>query len=54
MNIHPEGPSCSMQTDMTKLNDAFRNFANVSKNHLQFKEIICFFWYAVLILGTVW
>jgi hypothetical protein len=34
MNIRPESPSCSMQTDMTKLKVAFRNSANVSKKSL--------------------
>jgi hypothetical protein len=52
MNIRPEGPSCSMQTDMKKLKVAFRNFANVSKIHSQFKQVISFFQYAVLTLGT--
>jgi hypothetical protein len=43
-----------IQTDMTKLKVAIRNFPNVSKNHSQFKEIIRFFRYAVLTLGTFW
>jgi len=54
MNIRPKGSSCSMRIDMTKLEVAFRNFVNVSKNHLQFKEIICLLLYAVLTLGTFW
>jgi len=34
------------QTDMTKLIDAFRNFANAPKNRLGGQEILC------LIYGT--
>ena len=44
MNIRPEGPSFFVLTDMTKLKVALRNFANVSKNHSQFKEIILSVW----------
>jgi hypothetical protein len=43
INIRPESPSFSMQTDMKKPKVAFRSSANVSKSRSQLKKIIRFF-----------
>jgi len=47
INIRPESPSFSMQTDMKKPKVAFRSSANVSKSRSQLKKIIRFFRYVI-------